>query len=137
VAKRRVHRVPHAEIKTILWKHGVRSVNQAVAWGETAGAVVFPPDHPREGERRYPLISAKSVEGIVRGKRVLGVEFDRVDQILCALDAPDHWYKELARWYYPPAPIHEPDYETFLSQTAAFDRACEMLQGVDSALSFR
>lgn len=154
MAKRRVHRVPHEQIKTILYKHGVRSVNQAVEWGGTAGSTIvvcgacaaIPPEDdypdtcpaniPGCRTRRYPLISAKSVEGIVRGKRVLGVEFDRVDQILCALDAPDHWYKELARWYYPPHPVHEPEFETFLSQTAAFERACEMLQGRDSALSF-
>lgn len=123
MAKRRVHRIPHEEVKAILAKHGIRSVNAAVEWGETYG-------------QRYPLISAKSIEGIVRGKRVLGVEFDRVDQILCALDSPEHWYGELAEWYYPPAVRIEKEYETFLSQTSAFERACELLSGLDSGLSF-
>lgn len=123
MAKRRVHRIPHEEVKAILAKHGVRSVNQAVEWGETYG-------------QRYALISAKSIEGIVRGKRVLGVEFDRVDQILCALDAPDHWYDELSEWYYPPGIRPEAEFETFLSQTSAFERACELLSGGDSGLAF-
>lgn len=123
MAKRRVHRVPHEEVKAVLYRHGIRSVNQAVEWGETYGA-------------KYTLISAKSIEGIVRGKRVLGVEFERVDQILCALDSPDEWYKSLRRWYYPPYAVHDPDCETFLSQTAAFERACEMLNGDDSGLAF-
>lgn len=136
MSKRRVHRIPHEEVKDILFAHGIRSVNQAVEWGDTAGSIIFPPGHTRAGERRYPLISSKSVEGIVRGRRVLGVEFDRVDQILCALDSPEHWYKELSRWYYPPHVAPDPDCETFLSQTAAFERACELLEGVDSGLSF-
>lgn len=123
MAKRRVHRIPHEEVKAILAQHGVRSVNQAVEWGGTYGS-------------RYPLISAKSIEGIVRGKRVLGVEFDRVDQILCALDAPEHWYLELSAWYYPPGVRVEADFETFLSQVSAFERACEMLAGGDSGLAF-
>lgn len=123
MAKKRIHRIPHEEVKAVLAKHGVVSVNQAIEWGLTAG-------------NNYPLISAKSIEGIVRGKRVLGVEFDRVDQILCALDSPEHWYTDLAQWYYPPNVVHEPEYETFLAQQSAFDRACELLEGVDAAISF-
>jgi hypothetical protein len=124
VAKARVHRIPHEEVREILIKHGIRSVNQAIEWGSTAGA-------------NNPLISPKSIEGILRGKRVLGVEFERVDAILCALDAPEHWYQELAPYYYPPGAMAEPEYETFLAQGAAFERACEMLQGRAVGLVFR
>jgi hypothetical protein len=123
MAKKRVHRIPHEAVRDILISHGIRTVNRAIEWGDTAGS-------------RSALISGKSVEGILRGKRVLGVEFERVDAILCALDAPHHWYMELAPWYYPPAVRHDPDCETFLAQHAAFERACEMFEGLDASLVF-
>lgn len=170
MAKKRVHRVPHERVKAVLADRGIVSVNQAIQWGQMQGnrqhmcercvglkellvrkigadaAVEQFPDHchwgaPECRDRRYPLISAKSVEGIVRGKRVLGVEFERVDQILCALEAASAWYDELAEWYYPPGPkgeLPEAEFGTFaLNQNAAFERACEMLQGLDAALLFR
>lgn len=118
MARRRVHRVPHELVRAILVKHGIDSVNKALEWGRTTG------------------ISPKSIEGIVRGKRKLGVEFSRVDDILCALDSPGYWYDELADYYYPPDVIHEPEYETFLSQRAAHERACELMQGLDVGLVF-
>jgi hypothetical protein len=123
VAKKRVHRIPHEAVREILIAHGISTVNRAIEWGDTAGS-------------RSALISGKSVEGILRGKRVLGVEFERVDAILCALDAPHHWYMELAPWYYPPGVRHEADYETFLAQRAAFERACQMFEGLDASLLF-
>ena len=123
MAKRRVHRVPHDEVRKVLVGHGISSVNKAIEWGESKS-------------HKYPLISAKSIEGILRGKRTLGVEFDRVDQILCALESPEVWYLDLAEWYWPPGIAPEPEYETFLSHRAAFERACEMLEGKDAALVF-
>lgn len=81
-------------------------------------------------------ISPKSIEGIIRGKRKLGVEFELVDRIMVALDSPDHWYIELSAWYYPPHTRPEPEYETFLPQRQAFERACELLQGGEVGLVF-
>ena len=153
LAKRRVHRIPHEEVRKVLVRHGISSVNKAIEWGETYGAAVIlcpvcaalPEEEDlgfcvgeEEGcrARKYPMISAKSVEGILRGKRILGVEFDRVDQILCALESPEVWYLDLAEWYWPPGVHVEAEYETFLSHRAAFERACEMLEGGDAALVF-
>lgn len=118
VAKKRVHRIPHEAVRTILVQHGIDSVGKALQFGEANE------------------ISPKSIEGIIRGKRKLGVEFELVDRILCALDSPDHWYLDLAPYYYPPHAKHEHEYETFLPQWAAFERACELMQGVDVGLVF-
>jgi hypothetical protein len=156
MAKRRIHRVPHERIKAILERHGIRSVNQAVEWGAAVSERVIMcqrcvrlgdmldrkgvgdqfPAHCHWGERgcrerKFPLVSAKSIEGIVRGKRVLGVEFDRADQILCALEDTEAWYTDLAEWYYPKPPNHEAEYETFLSQPAAFTQARALIVGID------
>lgn len=84
----------------------------------------------------YPLISPKSVEGIIRGKRTLGVEFERVDAIICALHSPEHWYTDLAPWYYPPGDRPDPEFETFTAQSRAFDMARALFAGEDAALSF-
>ncbi len=83
--KKRIHRVPHEAVRGILLKHGIDTVSKAQAFGDA-----------------HPDLSGKSIEGILRGKRKLGVEFARVDAILCALGDPMHWYDELAEWYYPP-----------------------------------
>jgi hypothetical protein len=131
VAKRRVHRIPHTEVRAVLVRRGISSVNRAIEWGESKSLII-----DREGLRVYPLISAKSIEGILRGKRTLGVEFDRVDQILCALEAPEVWYLELSEWYYPPGVAPEEEYETFLRQRPAFERARQMFEGQDAALTF-
>jgi hypothetical protein len=140
MAKRRVHRVPHEEVRAVLLKHGITTVSRAIEWGDTVGS-----DHEildAEGEPTgqvvlgSALISGKTIEGILRGKRKLGVEFERVDAILCALGAPHHWYMELQEWYYPRDLRPDPEGETFLSQRAAFERACEMFEGMDAALLF-
>lgn len=123
MAKRRVHRIPHVEVRSVLVRNGISSVNRAIEWGGSQG-------------KQYPLISAKSIEGILRGKRTLGVEFDRVDQIVCALECPDVWYTDLAEWYFPPDVKPEADYETFLSQPRAFELARALFDGRDGALSF-
>lgn len=132
MAKRRVHRVPHAEVRAILVRNGINSVNRAIEWGDSKALILRP-----DGDRLYPLISAKSVEGILRGKRVLGVEFDRVDQLLCAMECPEAWYLDLAAWYFPPGePSHVCEEGFPLSVKAAFERAQEMFEGRDAGLSF-
>lgn len=123
MAKKRVHRVPHEAVRAVLVAHGVDTVNRAVEWGATKSI-------------NFPLISPKSVEGIIRGRRTLGVEFERVDQIVCALDAPESWYTVLYEWYHPPGFVPEPEYETFLSHGRAIDVARAMFAGEDAALSF-
>jgi hypothetical protein len=112
VAKKRIHRVPHEAVREILIKHGIDTVSKALAFGDA-----------------HPALSGKSIEGILRGRRKLGVEFARVDEILCAVGDPMHWYGELAEWYYPAGCVHDPEYETFLRQGAAFERACEFIEG--------
>lgn len=112
MAKKRIHRVPHEAVREILILHGIDTVSKAIDFGDA-----------------HPDLSGKSIEGILRGKRKLGVEFPRVDAILCALGNPMHWYDELSEWYYPPGAKHESEFETFLRQGAAFERACEFIQG--------
>lgn len=106
-------------VREILIKHGITTVSKAIDFGDA-----------------HPDLSGKSIEGILRGKRKLGVEHRRVDQILCALGDPTHWYAELRDYYYEPGYKPDPEFETFLSQRAAFERACEFLEGGEVGLVF-